>query len=219
MSVNLTTLATNAAKDIGGVLESGESPSASQLSDALNLINNVLDNYSSESSFIPALTRTTQSLTGGTQSYAFSGTRPVAIMAASVINATGPGSPVEVVTAAKWALIPDRQAQSYLTKFLLFDRALSGSTFYVSPVPLGSLTVELLYWSPLTQFADTTTAITLPPGYQRLLEMALAAEWAPQFNKVASPQLQANLAEAKQIVRDLNRTLLGTEVPPPGAGQ
>lgn len=60
MSTNLTTVATAAAQYLG-VLDSGEGLSSQQLADALAAMNNILDNWSTDPSMIPAVTRTVTS--------------------------------------------------------------------------------------------------------------------------------------------------------------
>src|ERR1039457_3407317 len=123
------------------VLDPGQTPSATQLADALLRMNIVLDNWSSDGLFVIALLRTTWALAANTQSYTIGAgqtinvARPVSIVSASFTNATGPGGQLEVVSAAKWDAIPDRQRQSWILEKLFFDRS---GTVYVSPVPLGT---------------------------------------------------------------------------------
>jgi hypothetical protein len=143
--------------------------------------------------------------------------RPLAIVSAALLNSSGPGTPIEVVHAGKWSMIPDRQAQSFVVKYLFYDRGNPNGNVLVSPIPLGgTLTVELLTWQPLTQFADLTTAITLPPGYQRPLEIAVAIELAPQYSVAPSATLTEMYQDALARLRDLNAELVGNE---PAAGQ
>lgn len=232
LSVNLTTLATQAAQFMGGVIDSGESLSNPQLSDFLTTANNLLDGWSNDNLMIPQALVTSQTLSSATQSYTIGSgqtwnmTRPVAIYAASLINSAGPGSSLKIVTAAEWETIADRQAQSYAVKYLFYDRngALSGSSgkVYVSPIPLGSgLSVELMTWIPLNQFADTTTTIVIPPAYSRLISLALCIEQAPQYDKNPPPIVLQNYQSALAEVRSLNAGLWGGEPSPaaPTPGQ
>lgn len=222
MSINLTSIATAAAQFLG-VLDSGESLSSQQLTDALNATNDLLDNWSSEQTMIPALLRSVQTLTSAVQLYTI-GTgqtwnmaRPVAIVAAQMTNPSGPGSPIEIVNAGKWASLPDRQRLSWLVTHLFYDRGNPNGNVLVSPVPQGAgLSVEIESWVPLTQFADLTTPITLPPGYQRPLKIAVAVELAPQFSVPISKELAQMYQDALARIRNLNAELVGTE---PAAGQ
>lgn len=218
MSVNLTTVA-NAAALFLGVLDSGESLSTQQLTDTLAATNNMLDNWSSEGLFALADLVTTFATVASTQSYsigtaqAINLTRPVKISAAAFSNTAGPGGGIEVVNEKTWAVIPDRQSKSWVLKQLFWDRGNPTGTVYLSPVPLGVLTVEIHTWVPLTQFADLTTPIAMLPGYLRMIELGVALEIAPQFDVTPSATLQALFADAASRVRKLNASLIG-DVPP-----
>lgn len=218
-SVNLTTVLTAAAQFLH-VLDSGESLSSQQISDGLLYTNDLLDSWSSDPLMALSVYRSVQSLTQQVQVYTIGTgqtwniTRPMEIEAAALINSAGPGARIEVVNAAKWASIPDRQAQSNLVRYLFYDRGYADGDCYVSPVPLGStLSIELLMWNALTEFADTVTTISIDPGYLRMLKLAVAVEMAPQYDVSASQNLTANLMEARNVVRGLNATLLGRDDP------
>jgi hypothetical protein len=220
MATMTLTACANAAAQFLGVLNSGESLSAQEIADALSAANNLMDNWSSEQVMLLQLVETTQTLTAATQKYTigtsqtWNMTRPAAIASASLINSTGPGIPIDVVNAVKWSSIPDRQAQSYLVKYLYYDRGFPTGNVYVAPTPLGStLSVQLVTWSPLSPFADATTPLTMLPGYARLLQLALAIEIAPQYEVAPTQTLMQNYADAMARVRHLNAELIGSEPP------
>lgn len=210
-----------AAVQFLGVLDSGEGLSTQQKNDGLAAANNLLDNWSSESVFIPSDTLVSAiPVVAGTQSYTIGPTetigvtRPVKIEAASFLNASGEGGPIEVVDEKKWASLPDRQSQSNHIRFLFYDRGLPTGTIYLSPVPLSTNpTLELHVWAPLTEFADLTTTITFAPGYLRPFIEALAIEIAPQYDMSPSEVLAANYSDGVKRIRLLNSSMTG-DVPP-----
>jgi hypothetical protein len=221
LSLTLTAAANSAAQFLG-VLDSGESLSAQQLTDALTIANSMFDNWSSDGLFALADLVTPFALAAGVQGYTIGTgqvinmTRPVRIVAAAFTNTTGPGGQIEVIDEQKWAGIPDRQRRSWIIEKLFWDRANPTGTVYVSPVPLGALIAELHTFAPLTQFADVTTPITILPGYTRMIVLGLAIELAPQYQMAPPATLTALFADAAQRVRRLNASLLG-EVPPEAA--
>lgn len=222
---SLTAIATVSLRDIGGIIDSGETPSTQQLADALEAVNAWIDSLSNNKLMIPQVTRSVQTLSATTQSYtigtgqAWNIARPVAIEAAALVNASGPGEALQIVTAGEWAVIPDRQAQSFAVKKLFYDRGTPTGVCYVSPVPLGSgLTVELITWTPLNQFADTTTAITLPPAYQLFFELGLAKALAKQYDKALPAGAAEDFAAATASVASLNEGLWGSPVQQPEEG-
>ena len=208
-----------------GILDSGEALSTQQVTDALSAANDLLDSWSIEQILVYQAARNVQTLSAATQSYAI-GTgltwdqpRPAAIVAAAVINAAGPGTEVHVCTAREWAAIEDRQSSSYLIKHLFYDRAVSNGQVYVSPIPLGSgLTIELITYNALTQFADTTSPIAIPAGYLRALKLGLAIELAPQYDMQPSQALAGNYQAALNHIKDLNAKLFG-DIPAAGSPQ
>lgn len=219
---SLTTIATAAAQFLG-ILDSGEALSTQQLTDALAAANNLLDNFSSEQVMLLQATRLTFTPTGAVQGYTIGPaqvinvTRPMAIASAAAILTNGPGSPIKVVSVMEWEALPDRQAQSWQPRFLFYDRGFTTGTLYLSPIPLGNaMLIELFVWTALTQFADVTTPIAILPGYERMLDLAMAIELAPQYDMKPSEALMQNYQDAMARVRNLNAQLLGVEPP---AGQ
>jgi hypothetical protein len=82
-------------------------------------------------------------------------------------------------------------------------------------------------YTPATtlQFADLTTAISVPDGYGRALTLGLAVELAPQFDIQPSGALLKNLAEARAAASPLIARLgvmavpFGTAIAGQGQGQ
>lgn len=223
-SLSLTSIATAAAQFLN-ILDPGGALSAQQLTDALAFTNALLDNWSSEGLMIPSTTIYSGSFVANQQTLTIgvggdivttAVNRPMAIISAALKLPAGVGKEIKIVTAQQWAAIEDRQSNSYGVKYLYYDRgqASNKGTMYFAPTPLGG-SVELVCYQPLTQFADTTTPVTIPPGYERLLKYGCAMEMAPQYSVPIPASVQANFADAMARVRRLNSTLYG---PPSPAG-
>lgn len=214
MSTSLTTLANAAAQQLG-VLDSGEGLSAQQLTDTLATANAIFDNWSSEGLFAIADLITTFPTVASTQSYTIGAaqtialTRPVRIVAAAFKNSAGPGGPMKILNEQQWAALPDRQRLSWILEGLFWDRGTPNGVVYLSPVPIGVLTVELHTWIPLTQFADTTTPITFAPGYLWMAELAVAMGIASVFDTAIPAAVSALFADAAGRIRKLNASLIG----------
>ncbi len=65
-------------------------------------------------------------------------------------------------------------------------------------VQLASFTLAAGSYTPATmlQFADNTTPITLPAGWDRTLTLGLAVEMAPQYDMLPSEELQRAAGKA-----------------------
>ncbi len=219
MSLTLTAALQQALQELH-VLDPGQTPSSTQLSDGLLRANNFLDNWSSDDLFVHALVKTTWATVGGTQSYTIGAaqviamTRPVAIVGGAFVNANGPGGNLKLRTVAEWEAIPDRQRQSFILDSFFWDRGDPTGNILLSPVPLGVLTAEIYSWVPLAQFADTTTPLAMLPAYERAIILQLAVELAPSYDTEPSATTQKNLAASLVIVRQLNAKMFSDQ--PPG---
>lgn len=222
MSVSLTQCA-NSATEYLGARDVGETLSTDMLDQAREVANSILDNWSSEGVMIPSLVVASFALVANQQSYTigtggnFNAVRPVAIVAAAMLNtiyATSLQSGIEVLDAVKWASIPDRGSSSAIVKALFYDRANNAGLgkVYLSPIPIGG-SIELTSWSPLTQFADNTTPITLPPGYELPFKTVLAITLAPKYDVSPTPALITAAQDALARIRELNAQLTGTQGP------
>lgn len=227
MTSNLTSLANYAAESIG-VNDSGETMSAQQLSDSLTLVNMILDNWSSEQIQVAAVITSNFTLTAGNGTYGVGPTgswvsspTPLKIAAASLIMSNGVVTPIEVVSAAKWATLPDRGALSDFVRYLFYTPANSGLTSgsngiaQVSPVPHGSSAqIEAKYWAPLGQFPDTTTTEPISPGYILPLQWALAKALTSYFDVPWSAENESQYQQYMNRVRQLNSELWGIQTAP-----
>ncbi len=207
---SLTTIANAAARSLG-IMDSGGSLSAAQLTDALTAANQILENWSSEGRMILTELLTSFALTSGTNSYTIGPSqfiniaRPVRINAATLLLTSGPSSPVQVLqSVAEWEALEDRESSSFKVGALFYDRASPTGTIYVAPKPLGSASIQIATWVPLAQFADVTTSLTLLPGYELPVRLSLAHMLAPEYSVLFSKESTERLAMAMATLENLN---------------
>ena len=74
----------------------------------------------------------------------------------------------------------------------------------VYPAPGSNYTAHIFYDMILSEFASTTSAFNLPPGYTRALKKLLALELAPTYGKTPSPELRLQAKEAKALLMGTN---------------
>lgn len=202
-----------------GVLTTGESPSSAEETDALTLLNAMIDSWSTERFNIYSIVPSVHALTTATQTYtigsggAFDVTRPVRYERATirVPNTGGSGyryHPLNIVNAQQWSEIVGRNAADVVPTTLFPDMAHPLTTLYLWPIPTFttiSIHLELWTWTQLQQFADiATTSYSFPPGYERALKLNFALEVASMFGVTPTPQLMQQAAEAKAAIRMLN---------------
>lgn len=218
MITNLTAIANAAAED-SSVLDSGETLSAQQLADALDIGNKIWDNWSSEQIQAPVASSSTQSLlannplyaVGAAQTWAIS-PAPRRVTSASVQMSNGVVLPCRVVDSAEWDTIPDRSGSGNLITHLFYTPSVidGQGIAQVSPVPqTNGATITMQFWKAFLQFPDTTTTIVIPAGYALAFEYELARALAAKFDVPWSQTNAGSLLEYMTRLRQLNAELWG----------
>jgi hypothetical protein len=214
MATMTATSAVNTALQLLGVLDAGGSASATQLSDGLTYLQNMIDNANSDPSMAISSSRTTAALSSNVQTYTIGPaatinvSRPSKILGASVILSAGPTIPIRILEDAKeWTAIMDRDSNSYMIEYLWYDRGNTTGTIYLSPKPLGG-TLELVYPAPITNFTDTTTPVEILPGYARWIRFGLAHELASTYDMPVPQSVVESYTQAMTTIQKLNNELL-----------
>lgn len=214
-----------------GVYDPGETPSVSEQNDLLLVLNNLIDNWSQERANIPVILVIAHALTSGSATYtlgpagSFSSIRPIRITSAGslVPSAANTGTfvrePIRMVSQEEFAQIVDKSASSQRIEMAYFDYQFPLASINVWPTPgfTGTPTqLELGVWQALADFADLTTVVVTPPGYDRGIVENFAVEIAPQYPGIGQlpPDLLRRAEEAKAAWRQLNMQPVGM----PGGG-
>jgi len=224
MSSSLTQFANAAGLDLG-VMDSGGAFSTQQYLDILAKANRILDNWSADQIQIPWAIKSSVAVTANTRLYSVgpgganwalgSLYAPVKFVAAAHnVGGTGQITPVKIVSPVEWESIADRDVSANLIKYLFYQRGSIGTfqaSAAISPAPLQNGTLELVWWDRFTQFADVSTPVTFPPGYERAFQLELALSIAPMFDETPSADLQAEYGKAMNALRKLNADLWGVD--------
>src|SRR5262245_56396988 len=109
----------NATLRLIRVLDSGETPTATESNDALAAWNQLVSNWSAACVPVYSETKDIISLTG-VASYPMPSPRPVKITAAHV-SYSGITVPVEIVNSQRWTLFKDRTETSKFARELYYD--------------------------------------------------------------------------------------------------
>lgn len=204
---------TDAHADIG-VLSIGETLSAADASAGLRALNRLIDQWAAERLTIHAITRTTFTITASDGQYSVGSggdvnvARPVFIDRVSFIDtSTDPDTeyPLRHLTDAEYAAITLKADTSTFPDGWYYNPTYPLGTLYLFSVPTSS-TLEGAIYAPaaVSELAALTTAISLPPGYRRMLVKNLAVEIAPSYGKPADGALVRAAAEALAVVKRSN---------------
>jgi len=172
-----------------GAIAAGETLETNELNDAFVSLNQMLASWNTEGASLVGRQRTLISVFQQ-NSYPLN-MQPVRIVAASV-NCGGIDSPLEIVDAAGWESVPEKQAMSVYVKKLYCDYLFPVSTVYIAPQPRLSGTLEIWMYALLSQFNTVSDTINLPPGYEQALRYNFAMAILPEYPRSqADPSLPA----------------------------
>lgn len=204
-----------ALRDLG-VLQSGEAATAADSADALVALNNLLDQWALEPLTVYTLTRTTKAITVSDGEYSV-GTggdvniaRPADIARVTLIDTNQTPDheyPLTRLTEREYQDLPQKAQESERPDSWYYNPTVTTGTLYLFPVPTGTgLEFGVYVRTAVPQFASAQAAVTLPPGYERMLVKNLALELAPSYGvRSLNPLLVMQASDAKAAVKRGNQ--------------
>jgi hypothetical protein len=195
-----------------GAISSGESLTASEASDGLNVLNSMLDFWAINRLFIYQIVQSSYSWTGGQASRTigsggnFNATRPVRIEDGSYFrDSNSIDSPVSIIRdRATYDQLASKSDQTTFPEFLYYEPSYPLGTLYAYPVPSQTITLKLNSWQTLQSFAALTDNLSLPPGYQWTIEHNLAVALEPIFDLSCPAAVKAEAIKSKSAIASIN---------------
>jgi hypothetical protein len=196
-----------------GLVAVGETLTAAEATDGLSSLNRMLSAWSTDGLLIYTRTREAVAMTPGTASYTmgasgtYSATRALVIEEALIRDETvSPAleSPMEILSLAEWAAIPQKDSSSAVPTKLFHDSGYPLDTVTVYPKPTAAHKLVLYSQKPLTAISALTTDISLPPGYEEALIYNLAIRLAPSYSKAVPDSVVAIATESKEGLKRAN---------------
>ena len=187
-----------------GALRSGLSLTGDELNDCKTVLNDMLDAFSAERVFIPAVTvqtldqnQNTLTVTANKASYKLGNVngnedfllaRPSRVERVSILYSASQQTPVEMpmemVDDVGWQRITNKTVPSILPQvcFVDFSNAVfPDMVLWFWPVPTQANPVILYLWQVLQLFSDLQTQFLFPPAYAEMLRYNLAVRLAAEF--------------------------------------
>ena len=208
-------------------LAPGEAVSADDYAYCLSRLNLLIASLNAQVLPIHQITKRIGLLSNGAYGY-FMGpgmtwnfARPMKIKAA-ISSYSLHNEPVRIVTAEEFAVIAaDRSATSFWVKAMTYNNGYPTGLVTVWPIPNvltpGLCFLEMDVYDELATLATLTTAIALPPGYERMLACMLAPEIAGTFGRPVTEVMMALATDAKSSVFGLNQAIHGHPAGPQAA--
>lgn len=176
------------------VLEAGGTPSANDLTDGLEALQDMLDAWSADDIMIPYITTENYTLTIGQNSYTygtggnFNASRPVEITAAYLRDSSGLDVPLEILNQEKYNAITDKDLSAKPTGIYYVPSYPTG-TVYFNCDPDAAYTLYVDTLKPLTQPSVIGDNVNFQPGYKDLMTYNLALRIAPMYQVSVSHEV------------------------------
>lgn len=196
-----------------GVLASGETTTADEAQDSLYSLNSIIDSFSANPQYYFCTQAESFPLVVGQNTYTignepntlpvadFVSSRPIRIVGAFV-RANGVDSALGLMTEQYWTSIASKSSLGTPQKLLYRPNVPYGEILlYPTPKDTG-LSLFIRAERMIVKYPVLTSTQYLPPGYQRLLELSLAMELAPEYGSQVKPEIIANLrADLDSLIR------------------
>lgn len=191
----------------------GDTLTSNEQTECLAELNSMMDSWSIERLLCYQVQQESFSLTANTVSYTigsgatFNTTRPTKIVDPCFVrDGASLDSPVTLVEAATYGKLVQKSVGTTYPSVLFYDYGFDSSgyaTIRVYPAPSASLTLFINSWKPLQNFANVSTSMLLPPGYQLAIESNFAIHLAAGLTQV-SPEVTRIARESKAAIRSIN---------------
>ena len=168
-----------------GVYPPGESPTAAEISDALESVNRMLYSWSVDSNAVYESAYETFSLVSGTQDYTygaggdFDSARPIEILSCAYRD-NGIDFTLPETTRQNWMDIGQKSLES-IPQFFLHEPEYPLAKISFWPVPDDNYTIVFYAKKPLNQYSSSAENVGLPPEYEEAIEWNLAVRLAPEY--------------------------------------
>jgi hypothetical protein len=215
-------IVTSALKELG-VLAAGEVATAADADEGLAALNRLVDQWAAEKLQIHTITRITwtisqvASYTVGTGA-TINVPRPVFINEVRLVDTTPTPdmeTPLQPLTDDGYAALPQKALTATRPYSWWYNPTVPTGTLHLFPIPTDSGLQGALYApQPVQRFTSLSTAVSLPPGYERMLVKMLAVELGPSYEKPPDAALVRQAMEAQAAVKRSNRKTMDLSFPP-----
>lgn len=221
-------MATNGLEIIKGALrrinsyQSGETIAAPDANDALVVLNDMLESWSTQQAFVYGSLENVLQWTTGKNIYTIGPggdfsvdsatnaavSRPLRITGAYTRIPSSGGTldyPMEIVDQGRYIAIGVKSVPAPWPIMLWYNPTAPLGTIYVYQTPSQAGELHLFTDTILSTFANLTTLISLPQGYTRALKMGLARELSLEYGYPLTPALEKLAQEAMTTIKSLNQ--------------
>lgn len=212
MSVYVSSMILRSLRMIGEKVR-GDTLDTNEQSECLYELNSFMDACSIERLLCYQVLQESFALTAGTVSYTigtggvFNTNRPSKIVDPCFVrDASNLDTHLRIVGADTYGQIVQKSVGNSYPNTLFYDYGFDSSglgTIRVYPAPTANLTIYINSWKALQSFANVSTALLLPPGYQLFIESNFAIHMAAGLTQI-SPEVAKIAKESKAAIKSIN---------------
>lgn len=188
-----------------------DSDNGTEINRALDELNSMLGEWSTENWLPPFRTLENFPLTVGTNNYTigsgatFNTTRPDAISFMFTRDTNNVDLPVDIYTRDQYDSISLKTAQGRPDRYF-YDTQYANGVIYLYPTPDQAYTLYIDSIKPFTQFTSVATTLLLPSQYENAIVYNLAVLLAPNYGFMLSeqPSIERKAAETLRKIKSLN---------------
>lgn len=195
-----------------GLLAAGEVPTSAEAQDSLYSLNSIIDSYAANPQYYFCTQAEQFALINAQNTYTIGNDadvspaadwvtqRPIRIVGAFV-RVNNVDTPLALITEQYWTNIAAKLIAGTPTKLLYRPNTPYGQIL-LYPTPNSPISIFIKSEKMILRYASLSSNQYLPPGYQRLLELSLAMELAPEYGSQVKPEILANLrADLDSLIR------------------
>jgi len=193
----------------------GETLDTNEQSEVLYELNSFMDACSINRLLCYQVLQESFSLTTNTVTYTigsgatFNTTRPTKIVDPCFIrDSSNLDSHLKIIDAETYGSIVQKNVGTTYPTYIFYDHGFDSSGFgniSVYPAPSANLTLFINSWKQLQNFANVSTALLLPPGYQLFIESNFAIHLAAGLTPISK--------ELAMIARDSKAAVMSINIP------
>jgi len=194
-----------------GAKMTGESLTADEADDSLNILNSMVDSMTTDGNLIFKVQQEALSWAGGNANRTigsggdFDTTRPSRIEAGTFFRDGSIDYPVEIVRdRATYDRLCSKTDTSNYPEILYYETGSPLGKLYAYPVPSSTITLYLNTWAQLQNFPTLTEVLSLPPGYRWFLEHNLAVALQSVFSLPVPASVEREAEKSRRRIERMN---------------
>ena len=195
-----------------GVIASNETPSAEELNDGFDTLNDVLEVWSTQGLTVFGSLNVPFNTQAGVLSYTIGAggvvnvPRPVAIVG-GYCTFNGVDFPIDIIDQGQYNRISLKTQQQQVVEKLLYVNDFPLGRVLLWPVPSAIIPMSLTCSQPLVRAASLATVLSYPPAYKMALQYALGVAIASSYGKTVPADVAKIAADTFGSVKNSNMTL------------